>query len=59
MSHDLVNQYVLKISCPAASGIVAAVSGYLAGNNCFISEMSQYDDEITGRFFYSYCFSLQ
>ncbi|OTG56496.1 formyltetrahydrofolate deformylase [Acinetobacter sp. ANC 4204] len=51
MSHDLVNQYVLKISCPAASGIVAAVSGYLAGNNCFISEMSQYDDEITGRFF--------
>lgn len=51
MSQDLLDQYVLKISCPAASGIVAAVSGYLAGNNCFISEMSQYDDEITGRFF--------
>lgn len=51
MSQDLLDQYVLKISCPAASGIVAAVSGYLAGNNCFISEMSQYDDETTGRFF--------
>ena len=44
-------QYILKITCPAASGIVAAVSGYLAQNDCYISEMSQYDDEITGQFF--------
>lgn len=51
MAKDLVDQYVLKISCPAASGIVAAVSNCLAGNNCYISEMAQYDDEITGRFF--------
>ena len=51
MVNDLVDQYVLKISCPAASGIVAAVSNCLAGNNCYISEMAQYDDEITGRFF--------
>lgn len=51
MANDLVDQYVLKISCPAASGIVAAVSNCLAGNNCYISEMAQYDDEITGRFF--------
>ncbi|WP_120430360.1 formyltetrahydrofolate deformylase [Acinetobacter baylyi] len=51
MANDLVYQYVLKISCPAASGIVAAVSNCLAGNDCYISEMAQYDDEITGRFF--------
>ena len=51
MAHDLIDQYVLKISCPAASGIVAAVSSCLAGNDCYISEMAQYDDEITGRFF--------
>ena len=51
MAKDLVDQYVLKISCPAASGIVAAVSNCLAGNNCYISEMAQYDDEITGLFF--------
>lgn len=51
MSHDQIEQYILKISCPAASGIVSAVSSYLAGNNCYISEMSQYDDETTGYFF--------
>ena len=50
MPQDL-DQYVLKISCPAASGIVAAISGYLAANECYISEMSQFDDEITHRFF--------
>ncbi|MFT4020259.1 MAG: formyltetrahydrofolate deformylase [Acinetobacter sp.] len=51
MSNDLTEQFILKISCPAAPGIVAAVSGYLAGNNCYISEMAQYDDETTGHFF--------
>lgn len=44
-------QYILKITCPAACGIVAAVTGYLAQNQCYISEMSQYDDETTGQFF--------
>ncbi|MCB5211847.1 MULTISPECIES: formyltetrahydrofolate deformylase, partial [Acinetobacter] len=37
--------------CPAASGIVAAISGYLAAKQCYISEMAQYDDETTGQFF--------
>ena len=44
-------QYILKITCPAASGIVAAISGYLAAQQCYISEMAQYDDETTGQFF--------
>ncbi|AMO76851.1 MULTISPECIES: formyltetrahydrofolate deformylase [Pseudomonas] len=43
--------YILTIDCPARSGIVAAVSTYLAGRQCYISELSQFDDEITGRFF--------
>ena len=51
MSNDQTEQFILKISCPAAPGIVSAVSSYLAGNNCYISEMAQYDDETTGRFF--------
>ena len=51
MVKDYIQQYVLKIRCPAASGIVAAITGYLAKNNCYIGEMSQYDDEITGQFF--------
>lgn len=46
-----IDQYVLKISCPAASGIVAAITGYLSENHCYISEMAQFDDEITERFF--------
>jgi len=43
--------YILKISCPAASGIVAAVTSWLAEQACYISELSQFDDEFTGRFF--------
>ena len=51
MQHNKPTQYILKIRCPAASGIVAAISGCLASNGCYISEMAQYDDEITGYFF--------
>nr|WP_322363084.1 formyltetrahydrofolate deformylase [Pseudomonas sp. Teo4]MDZ3991839.1 Formyltetrahydrofolate deformylase [Pseudomonas sp. Teo4] len=46
-----MSHYILKISCPATSGIVAAVTTYLAGRQCYLSELSQFDDEITGRFF--------
>lgn len=43
--------YILTVSCPAATGIIAAITGFLAENNCYISEMAQYDDEITQKFF--------
>ncbi|MDE1169112.1 MAG: formyltetrahydrofolate deformylase [Pseudomonas sp.] len=43
--------YILTVSCPARSGIVAAVTTYLADRACYISELSQFDDEFTGRFF--------
>lgn len=43
--------FVLKASCEAASGIVAAVSSYLAEHDCYISEMHQFDDEESNRFF--------
>lgn len=46
-----MNQFVLKISCPARSGIVAAVTTFLANQQCYISELSQFDDEVTSRFF--------
>lgn len=51
MPQNAPAQYILKIRCPAASGIVAAISGCLAQNGCYISEMAQYDDETTGYFF--------
>ena len=46
-----MSHYLLKISCPATSGIVAAVTTYLAGRACYLSELAQFDDEVTGRFF--------
>src|ERR1700730_2945419 len=43
--------YVLTLSCPDRSGIVAAVSGLLAERGCNILESQQYGDRGTGRFF--------
>jgi len=44
-------QSVLKANCPAKSGIVAAVTGYLAEKGCYLSELHQFDDSVTGQFF--------
>ncbi|MER8389951.1 ACT domain-containing protein, partial [Mesorhizobium sp. M1380] len=46
-----MKQYVLKVSCPAARGIVAAISGLLAAEGCNIIDSSQFDDVDTGKFF--------
>ncbi|OLP60942.1 formyltetrahydrofolate deformylase [Xaviernesmea oryzae] len=43
--------YVLTVSCPSRRGIVAAISGYLAGEGCNIVDSSQFDDLDTGTFF--------
>lgn len=43
--------FIIKITCPATSGIVAAVSSFLASHQCYISEMAQFDDEINHIFF--------
>ncbi len=44
-------EFILKASCPAGVGIVAAMTSFLAQRNCFISEMSQYDDPDSEQFF--------
>lgn len=44
-------EFVLKASCAATSGIVAAVTSYIADKGCYISELNQFDDEDSGRFF--------
>jgi formyltetrahydrofolate deformylase len=51
LNQNIMDQYIIKISCPATSGIVAAVSTFLAEQKCWISEMTQFDDEFSGRFF--------
>jgi len=43
--------HLLTIVCPDATGIVAAVSGCLAGHDIFIDESSHFGDPETKRFF--------
>ena len=42
--------YVLTVACTSKRGIVAAISGYLAGKGCNIVDSSQFDDLETGKF---------
>ncbi|TIU91129.1 MAG: formyltetrahydrofolate deformylase [Mesorhizobium sp.] len=46
-----MKQYVLTVSCPAARGIVAAISSLLSAQGCNIVDSSQFDDLDTGKFF--------
>lgn len=51
------NTYTLRVSCPAATGLVAMVTSHLAERGCYINELAQYDDEETKRFFMRCVFS--
>ena len=42
---------ILTVTCPSVRGIVAAISGYLAQNGCYIVDSSQFDDLDTKKFF--------
>jgi formyltetrahydrofolate deformylase len=42
---------ILTITCPDGAGIVAAVTGILAGNGAFITEAAQFGDSGTSHFF--------
>ena len=46
-----MKSYVVTITCKSTRGIVAAVTGYLAGLGCNIIDSSQFDDLGTGLFF--------
>ncbi len=45
------DSYILAVQCPGRTGLVAAISNFLAERDCNIIEMSQFDDLSTGRFF--------
>lgn len=45
------DSYIIRVSCPAASGIISAVTSFLSEHNCYISELAQYDDEELQNFF--------
>ncbi len=43
--------YILTLQCPDGLGVQAAVMGFLAGHQAFITESHSYGDPKTGRFF--------
>ena len=49
---------ILTITCPDTTGIVAAVSGFLAEHDVFINEAAQYGDPISRRFFMRCVFEI-
>lgn len=47
----MTKTYALRVTCPAARGIVAAIAGFLAERGCNITDSAQFDDTNSGRFF--------
>jgi formyltetrahydrofolate deformylase len=43
--------YILTATCDSRMGTVARITGFLASRSCYITDMQQFDDVITGRFF--------
>ena len=43
-----VNQHILTLSCPERPGIVHAVTSFLVGEGCDITEHQQFDDTDNG-----------
>ncbi|WP_219461933.1 formyltetrahydrofolate deformylase [Nonomuraea rhizosphaerae] len=52
-------EYILTLSCPDRPGVVAAVSGLLAGHGCNITESQQFGDQAAQRFFMRVQFAAQ
>lgn len=46
-----MRRYVLTVTCPDRTGIVAAVSGFIADHGGWVLEAAQHGDLSTGRFF--------
>ena len=59
MQFDPQQQYILTASCPSRTGTVARVASYLAEHRCYIMDMQQFDDVLTGRFFMRITFQVE
>jgi formyltetrahydrofolate deformylase len=51
MTRTSAAQYILIVDCPDRKGIVAAVAGYLAGNDASITESNHFNDGAVGQFY--------
>jgi len=56
---DSATTYIFTGTCRAGSGVVAAVTSFLAERDCYICALEQFDDESTGKFFMRAVFRLQ
>jgi formyltetrahydrofolate deformylase len=45
------NNFIFTGSCQAGTGVVAAVTSFLASRDCYICALEQFDDESTDKFF--------
>lgn len=45
------DNFIFTGTCRAGTGMVAAITGYLADQNCYICALEQFDDESTDSFF--------
>tara|TARA_B110000967_G_scaffold190640_1_gene215531 strand:+ start:1870 stop:2778 length:909 start_codon:yes stop_codon:yes gene_type:complete len=48
---EQATNYIFTGTCRAGSGVVAAVTGFLAERDCYICALEQFDDESTDKFF--------
>ncbi|CAI8333848.1 formyltetrahydrofolate deformylase [Porticoccaceae bacterium] len=53
------NNFIFTGTCRAGSGVVAAVTSFLADRDCYICALEQFDDESTDRFFMRAVFRRQ
>ena len=48
---EVKNYFILTATCRARTGVIAAVTSFLADRGCYISTLEQFDDEFTDKFF--------
>jgi formyltetrahydrofolate deformylase len=53
------NNFIFTGTCRAGSGVVAAVTSFLADRDCYICALEQFDDESTDKFFMRAVFRRQ
>lgn len=51
MATEKPKEFIFTATCSASSNIVASVTSFLSGRGCYLSELSQFDDPTTKRFF--------
>ncbi|HYB50810.1 MAG TPA: formyltetrahydrofolate deformylase [Burkholderiaceae bacterium] len=57
-STQTADSYTLRVTCPATTGLVAAITSHLAKRQFDITELAQYDDDETQRFFLRCVFTV-